>query len=958
MKLKNPTTFVPLLTLVGAFSALPARGAHLYVDINSTNPVVPYTNQATAATIIQDAVDAATNGDVVVVYPGIYTNGFGACAPLAGNSNRVAIGKPITVQSAYGAASTVIVGAGPAYYDGVRCAYLTNGASLKGFTLRGGASFHFSTYVGGGGAFLDRGGVLEDCIVQDCESSMGGGVFLSRGGEVTGGTIVSNRAYYGAGAYLFQDGPRVVNSTLGWNAGAAGGGAYADHSGMLESCTIVSNRATGSGGGAYLSAGGAVVGCSILGNSSGQFGGGVICDAGGLVSRCRILRNTAEESGAGYGGGVELYAGGAAQSSLIVSNIAKYHGGGVELRYGGTLDDCTVFGNYTYTPSSGYGGGGVGCVWWGDKLVRNCIIYGNRSLEGPPNWSTNGSTGTAAFQYCCTSPTNGLPDGQGCFESDPLLLNPDAGDFRLQTNSPCVNAGTNLDWMLGAVDLAGRSRIGAGTVDLGAYEWSAGIHYVWTNSPAPAAPYESWKAAAHTIQDAITAAIDGDTVLATNGVYDRGGTVSSDGMTNRIAITNAIQVQSVNGWRDTVIVGQGVGPGGTNNGEGAIRCAYLGRNTVLAGFTLTNGHTANVDEGTNAAAWFGGGALGYAGHSLIHDCLFIGNSAGHGGGAANSILSNCTVTGNSAVSGGGAYLALSVSCLVSSNRASANGGGTFWAPLINTLLVGNSASKGGGADSGRLEFCTVLGNVAESGGGLVGDIVAQNCIAYFNTATSHPESGNYQDSPGMTWSNCCTVPRPAGSDNITNEPAFVNTAAGDFRLRYGSPCIDAGSTPTLVAWPFDLAGTPRLLDGNFDGVAQYDIGAYEYNPASYDTDGDGMADGWEHSYGLNPTNAADAVQNPDGDPHNNLQEYFADTNPTNALSYLRIVALSNVPPWTVWFEASSTNRRYTLEFNTYLAERSWTNVPGQLEVPGTGGIQTLYDTDSDLLRFYRVGVRP
>ena len=44
-----------------------ATAAVLYVDVNSSNPTSPYTNWATAASVIQDAVDVSTNGDTVLV---------------------------------------------------------------------------------------------------------------------------------------------------------------------------------------------------------------------------------------------------------------------------------------------------------------------------------------------------------------------------------------------------------------------------------------------------------------------------------------------------------------------------------------------------------------------------------------------------------------------------------------------------------------------------------------------------------------------------------------------------------------------------------------------------------------------------------------------------------------------------------------------------------------------------
>jgi hypothetical protein len=49
----------------------------------------------------------------------------------------------------------------------------------------------------------------------------------------------------------------------------------------------------------------------------------------------------------------------------------------------------------------------------------------------------------------------------------------------------------------------------------------AATYYVWTNSPSDG-PGTTWDTAYHTIQGAVDAATDGDTVLVTNGVYDQG----------------------------------------------------------------------------------------------------------------------------------------------------------------------------------------------------------------------------------------------------------------------------------------------------------------------------------------------------------------------------------------------------------------------------------------------------
>jgi len=68
------------------------------------------------------------------------------------------------------------------------------------------------------------------------------------------------------------------------------------------------------------------------------------------------------------------------------------------------------------------------------------------------------------------------------------------------------------------------------------------------------------------------------------------------------------------------------------------------------------------------------------------------------------------------------------------------------------------------------------------GGAFYGTL--NNCIVYFNSAAS---------SPNYSWgafNYSCTTPYPGGTGNITNDPQFVNAAAGDYRLLSNSPCND------------------------------------------------------------------------------------------------------------------------------------------------------------------------
>src|SRR5438105_616955 len=129
-----------LLSALMTVMAFPSLASVVYVSLSSNDPLPPYSSWETAATNIQDAVDAATPGDLVLVTNGVYnTRGrTGAGTPAGGvTTNRVLLGKSITLQSCNGPSVTSIEGSHTGISEHyVRCVcFVTNNVFVTGFTL-------------------------------------------------------------------------------------------------------------------------------------------------------------------------------------------------------------------------------------------------------------------------------------------------------------------------------------------------------------------------------------------------------------------------------------------------------------------------------------------------------------------------------------------------------------------------------------------------------------------------------------------------------------------------------------------------------------------------------------------------------------------------------------------------------------------------------------------------------
>ena len=247
----NTVTLVLLIHTVLVYPALAAT-----IHVPSDQPT------------IQAGIDAAVDGDLVLVTPGTYVE------------NIVFYGKTITVQSEAGADATVIDGSNCTFGEGY-CSVVSfifgemEESAIDGFTIQSGSGSDTPEWPGNGG---------------------GGGICCKNSSPTIANFIIRDNYadYVGGGIYCYGSSPIISNCIISDNNSRHGGGIYsaAQYPPSTEESTIN------------------VTNCIIFENNTAypeNWGGGICCGYDGtfaMVKHCTISRNNSNN-----GGGINEYAG-------------------------------------------------------------------------------------------------------------------------------------------------------------------------------------------------------------------------------------------------------------------------------------------------------------------------------------------------------------------------------------------------------------------------------------------------------------------------------------------------------------------------------------------------------------------------------------------------------------------------------------------------------------------------
>ncbi len=400
---------------------------------------------------IQQGIDAAVEGDTVLVYEGTYYEN------LNFNGNNIVV---ISTSSYYEENANLFL---PIIDGGQNGSVVTfesgenSTAMLDGFWITNGqGGGQPSNSIWGGGVTIknESSPTLTHLSIFDNESigywGRGSGIFIADNSNsiIKNVSIEQNNSVYlGGGIYCENSSPELININIRNNFAHEGAGLF------FTQCEFEINQS------------------SIKDNGVNDID--IPCLNGGGLS-------------------ISSESNGTIKNTVIASNITQMSGGGILVKYSSNL----ILENVTIDDNEAQCGGGINLYDYSAVQISNSIIWSN-SQEGiyssPPGFEWGPTEVTISYTdiengqdgvYAVGGSLNWL---NGNIDTDPLFVDPDNGDFNLQEGSPCIDAGTPFFVWEGdtLVNMSPDEYLGSAP-DMGAFEYGT----VSISNQSPVTPHQ------------------------------------------------------------------------------------------------------------------------------------------------------------------------------------------------------------------------------------------------------------------------------------------------------------------------------------------------------------------------------------------------------------------------------------------------------------------------------------
>jgi hypothetical protein len=689
-------------------------------------------------------------------------------------------------------------------YHVVTAHEVDSSAILDGFTITEGRGHGVLPDDSGGGMVNDMASpTLANLVFEENSAAYRGGGMVNQASSnpsLINVRFTANSALIEGGGMVNTGGsaPNLYEVVFEDNTAAFGGGMFNEYAApSLKRVRFEGNLASGSlaasGGGMYNTFSTPTMDEVYFGSNVADVDGGGLYNSysDAVITQTAFVGNVSLN-----GGGVYNFASEPSFTNVTFSgNKAEYLGGGLcNQASSPILTHITMAAN-----EAGYGGA-LHNHDISHPTMTNAILWGNAV------WVDTYSSLTATYSLI----EGGWP-GEGNLNADPLLGDiADNGGFTpthaLLPGSPAIDANSQMTCALtdqrGLVRPLDGDANGETGCDMGAYEVHA-IIFVDRDATG-SGDGTTWADAFVDLKDALAYASAGSQIWVAEGTYFPTDTVdrsASFTLKNGVAVYGGfsgfetLRTERHLGTHLTTLSGNiGEQAEDADNSYHVVTASQVDHSAVLDGFIITGGSANGVD-----ADGCGGGLFADSGSPALHNLTFFQNTALNGGGLCNTNQSSPT--------------------------------------LVNVTFSANAAEKGGGmysqASHPELHNVTFSGNISQDPAGLGGGLFNHESQPTLVNGILWNNTPNQISGPGAAVTFSIVEGGYAGEGNREDDPLLGPLAENGgptltHALMEGSPAIDSGSPEFCPGT--DQRGVNRPVDGDRDGNARCDMGAFEFVP--------------------------------------------------------------------------------------------------------------------------------